>query len=67
MNTDQREGEWEDLKGKIQAKWEEVAHHGFDVTSGNREMIDEQLHELFGMTREQAEKAIADLDERKRN
>jgi uncharacterized protein YjbJ (UPF0337 family) len=61
------EGEWEELKGKIQAKWGEGAQHGLGVTAGNREMLDRELHQHFEMTREQAENAIADLDESKRN
>jgi len=67
MNVDQLEGEWEELKGKIQAKWGEMSHHGLDVTSGNGKLIHGHLHKIFGMTREQAEKAVTDLDESKRN
>ena len=66
MNVDQMEGEWEELKGKIQAKWGDGSHHGLDVTSGHGKLIHENLHQIFGMTREQAEKAVADLDESKR-
>ena len=67
MNMGQMEEEWDELKGKIQAKWGEGDHQGLDATSGNRKLIDGKLHKIFGMTREQAEKAIADLDESKRN
>jgi uncharacterized protein YjbJ (UPF0337 family) len=67
MNTAQMEGDWEEAKGKIEAKWGEMTDHGLDVTAGNRDVVDGKLHELFEMTREQAEKAIADWDERKRN
>jgi uncharacterized protein YjbJ (UPF0337 family) len=63
MNTDQREGEWEHLKRKIQAKWEEGAHRGLGVTSGSQKLIEGKLQKLFGMTREQAEKAVAILIE----
>ena len=67
MNMDHLDKEWEELKGKIQAKWGETAPDGLDATFGNRDMVDEQLQGLFGMTRAQAEKAIADLDQNKGN
>jgi len=67
MNVDQMEEDWEELKGKIQAKWGEGSHLGLDVTSGNGKLIHGHLHKVFGMTREQAEKAVTDLDKSKRN
>lgn len=67
MEMDQQEREWEELKGKIQAKWGEAAHEGPGAASENRDMVDEHLQGLFAMTREQAERAIADLDRDKRN
>ncbi len=66
MNVDQMEGEWEELRGKIQAKWGDGSHR-LDVTTGHGKLIHGKLHQIFGMTREQAEKAVADLDQSKRN
>ena len=39
MNRDRIEGNWKQIKGKIQQKWGKLTDDDLDVINGNREML----------------------------
>jgi uncharacterized protein YjbJ (UPF0337 family) len=62
MNKMQLEGKWQQLMGKIQLKWGKVTNHDLDVIAGRRDLLHGKLRELYGISLEQAEKEIAELE-----
>jgi uncharacterized protein YjbJ (UPF0337 family) len=58
MNKEQVDGRWSQLIGKVQTKWSKLAHDDVAVIAGRRE----QLHELYGISEEEAEKEIAKME-----
>jgi uncharacterized protein YjbJ (UPF0337 family) len=59
MNKEQVEGQWKQLMGKVQAKWGKLTHDDVAVIDGRREQLHGKLHELYGISKEEAEKELA--------
>jgi uncharacterized protein YjbJ (UPF0337 family) len=55
MNSDQIEGSWEVLKGKLQRQWGKLTGDDFDVIEGDRKQIAGRIQERYGYTKEQAD------------
>ncbi|HEX7897545.1 MAG TPA: CsbD family protein [Planctomycetota bacterium] len=62
MNTEQVEGKWRQLMGKVQAKWGKLTHDHVAVIAGRREQLRGKLHELYGISKEDVEKELAELE-----
>jgi len=62
MNQEQVEGKWSQLVGKIQAKWGKVTHDDVAKFAGRREQVHGKLLELYGISKEEAEKQLAELE-----
>ena len=62
MNTEQVEGKWRQLMGKVQAKWGKLTHDHVAVIAGRREQLHGKLHELYGLSKEEVEKDLAELE-----
>ena len=60
MNSDQLEGSWTVLKGKIQEKWGKLTNDDLAVIEGDRKQIAGRIQERYGYTKEQAEKHLDD-------
>jgi uncharacterized protein YjbJ (UPF0337 family) len=58
MNTDQLEGSWEILKGKIQKQWGRLTNDDLDVIEGNRKEISGRIQQRYGYARERAEREV---------
>ena len=56
MNQDQLEGNWKQLKGKLQEKWGNLTNDDLDVLEGRRENLSGRLQERYGLAKEEAEK-----------
>ena len=56
MNQDRAEGNWKQLKGKIQEKWGEFTDDDLDVIEGRREQLSGRLQERYGLAKEEAER-----------
>jgi len=69
MNRNRVEGNWKQLKGKIQEQWGKLTNDDLDVIAGNREKLAGRLQETYGIAQDEAEKQIeafekqADVDE----
>jgi uncharacterized protein YjbJ (UPF0337 family) len=58
MNRDRMEGNWKQLKGRIQERWGDLTDDQLDRTEGRREQIAGLLQEHYGMGREDAEREL---------
>ena len=58
MNWEQVEGNWMQLKGKVQQQWGKLTDDDFDVVAGKRTELLGILQTRYGHDKEQAERAI---------
>ena len=58
MNRDQVEGNWKQLRGKIQAKWGDLTNDDLDRAEGNREQLVGIIQEQYGKSREEAKREV---------
>ncbi|HUI79803.1 MAG TPA: CsbD family protein [Bryobacteraceae bacterium] len=62
MNSDQMQGQWKQLKGKVKEKWGKLTDSDLDVIAGKRDQFVGKLQERYGYTREQAERDLSDWE-----
>ncbi len=58
MNSDQLEGQWKQLKGKVKEKWGKLTDSDFDQIAGKRDQFLGKLQERYGYSKEQAQKEL---------
>ena len=58
MNKDIFEGNWKQLKGKVQEQWGKLTNDDLDVIEGKREQVVGKIQERYGITKDEAEKQI---------
>lgn len=56
MNWDQLEGQWKQMRGKVQEKWGELTNDDLDVIKGKRDNLIGRLQERYGYTKDVAER-----------
>lgn len=61
MIQDEDESPWEQLGEKLQAKWGKRTRAERNGHAGSRSM---KLHEIYGITEEEAEQALAEVERR---
>lgn len=64
MNWNQIEGNWQQFKGKVQARWGELTDDDLDVIDGNRKQLVGKLQERYGLAEERAKHEVDDWLER---
>lgn len=62
MNSDQMEGQWKQIKGKMKEKWGKLTDSDWDVVAGKKDQLIGKLQERYGYSREQAERDYDDWD-----
>jgi uncharacterized protein YjbJ (UPF0337 family) len=62
MNSDQLEGQWKQIKGKVKEKWGKLTDSDLDVIAGKRDQFLGKLQERYGFTKEQAERDLSDWE-----
>jgi len=62
MNKEQVDGKWSQLMGKVQARWGKLTHDDVAVIAGRREQLHGKLKELYGISKEEAEKELAAME-----
>ena len=60
MDADILLGKWEQLKGKAKVQWAKLTDDHILKINGNRQQLIGYLQELYGRTRDEAEKEIED-------
>jgi uncharacterized protein YjbJ (UPF0337 family) len=62
MNKDVIEGNWKELKGKVQAKWGDLTDDQLDKIQGNRNQLAGAIQKNYGIARDEAEKQIREWE-----
>ena len=60
MNWDRVEGNWKQLKGKVQEKWGDLTDDDFDRIAGQREQLIGEIQTRYGIAKDEAEKKAKD-------
>lgn len=58
MNSDRIEGNWKEMKGKVQQKWGKLTDDDLDVIDGRREELVGKIQQAYGKSRDEAEKEV---------
>ncbi len=58
MNSDRIEGNWKEMKGKVQQKWGKLTDDELDVIDGRREELVGKIQQAYGKSRDEAEKEV---------
>jgi uncharacterized protein YjbJ (UPF0337 family) len=58
MNWDRVEGNWKQLKGKVQQQWGNLTSDDLDKIEGKRTELAGRLQERYGYAKDQAEREI---------
>lgn len=58
MNWDRVEGNWKQLKGKVQTQWGKLTDDDIDIVEGKRTELAGKLQERYGYAKDQAEREI---------
>lgn len=56
MNSDQFEGQWKQLKGKVKQRWGKLTDDDLTTLSGKKDELVGKVQQRYGITREQAER-----------
>jgi uncharacterized protein YjbJ (UPF0337 family) len=54
MNSDRIEGNWKEMKGKVQQKWGKLTDDDLDVIDGRREELVGKIQQAYGKSRDEA-------------
>ena len=60
MNWDRIEGNWKQFKGVVKARWGQLTDDQLAELSGQREQLAGKIQEVYGLTREEAERQLAE-------
>lgn len=58
MNSDRIEGNWKEMKGKIQQQWGKLTDDDLDKIDGRREELVGKIQQNYGKSRDEAEKEV---------
>ncbi len=67
MNWDRIEGNWKQFKGNIKQQWGKLTDDQLDVIAGKREHLAGKIQETYGITKDEAEKQIAEWQDRQKD
>jgi len=66
MNWDQVEGNWKQFKGKIKEQWGKLTDDHLDTIAGKRDQLAGKIQESYGISKDEAEKQIAEWGKNRR-
>lgn len=61
MNRDIIEGNWKQIRGKIKAKWGKLTDNELDAIDGDYEELCGRIQTAYGVSRDEAERDLAQL------
>lgn len=64
MNWDRIEGNWVQIKGKVQEQWGKLTDDDFDIVQGRREQLAGKIQERYGIAKDEAEKQVDEWEKR---
>ena len=59
MNWDRIQGNWKQLKGRVQEEWGKLSDDDIDVVAGRRQHLAGRIQERYGVHKDEAERQIA--------
>ena len=62
MNKDIMEGDWKQLKGKVQQKWGKLTDDHMEQIKGSREQLSGMIQKNYGLTIDAAKKQIDEFE-----
>jgi uncharacterized protein YjbJ (UPF0337 family) len=62
MNWDQIQGKWLEMKGQVKQRWGKLTDQDLSVIDGKRDVLAGKLLGLYGTTKEQVDKEIAEFE-----
>ena len=63
MNWDTIEHNWEQLRGKVMAAWDNLSDDVFEQIAGRRDQLVARIQEAYGVSKEEAEQQIEAFEE----
>jgi uncharacterized protein YjbJ (UPF0337 family) len=63
MNWDRIEGNWKQCTGSVREKWGRLTHDQLETIGGKRDALAGKIQEIYGLTREAAERQISEWQE----
>jgi uncharacterized protein YjbJ (UPF0337 family) len=64
VNWDRIEGNWKQFKGNALQQWGKLTNDQLDVIAGKRDLLLGRIQELYGISREEGERQLADWQTR---
>ncbi len=61
MNQEQVNGNWMQLKGKVQEQWGKLTSDDLTVAEGKIEMLAGRVQERYGVAKEEAQRQVDDF------
>jgi len=61
MNSDILEGQWKQIRGKVQQKWGQLTDNELDEIKGRRTELAGVLQKKYGYGKEQAEREVEEF------
>jgi uncharacterized protein YjbJ (UPF0337 family) len=58
MDWDRIEGNWKQIKGKVQEKWGKLTDDDLDVIDGRRDQLEGKIQERYGIAKDQVRKDV---------
>ena len=62
MNWDRVEGNWMQLRGKVQENWGKLTKDDLDVIRGKRDQLLGKIQERYGIAQDEAEKQVREWE-----
>ena len=60
MNWDRIEGNWKQFKGSAKAQWGKLTDDHLEVMAGQRTQMAGKIQELYGISKDEAEKQLTE-------
>lgn len=67
MNWDRVQGNWKQFKGKVKEQWGKLTDDQLDIIAGKREQLAGRVQEVYGVSRQEAERQITEFEDRHRD
>jgi uncharacterized protein YjbJ (UPF0337 family) len=58
MNNDIMQGNWTELKGKMQKQWGKLTNDDLDMIEGDRKQLVGRIQQRYGYAKEQAQREV---------
>ena len=66
MNWNRIEGDWKQFKGDIKVRWGKLTDDQLDVIAGKRDILAGKVQEVYGLSKDEAEKQLSEWQERQK-